>query len=113
MGALEQLKLWKIYADHWCEHKPSQTIYYTDDDFLGVCEWLWENFDEASGLSFLPLEKPAYAQLPLEEITEEEFNRLSAEMPEIDWEAFKAYELKDTTAGSQELACTGNACDLP
>jgi len=32
MGAMDQLRLWKIYADHWCEHKPSITVYYTDED---------------------------------------------------------------------------------
>jgi ribonucleoside-diphosphate reductase alpha chain len=25
MGAMEQLELWEIYQDYWCEHKPSMT----------------------------------------------------------------------------------------
>ena len=31
VGAMEQLQLWKAYQNHWCEHKPSITVYYTDD----------------------------------------------------------------------------------
>jgi ribonucleoside-triphosphate reductase len=34
MGAMEQLELWEIYQDYWCEHKPSMTCYYRDDEFL-------------------------------------------------------------------------------
>jgi ribonucleoside-diphosphate reductase alpha chain len=26
MGAMEQLELWEIYQDYWCEHKPSMTV---------------------------------------------------------------------------------------
>jgi ribonucleoside-diphosphate reductase alpha chain len=40
MGALDQLRLWKIYQDHWCEHKPSITVYYSDDEFFDVCSWV-------------------------------------------------------------------------
>ena len=32
MGAMEQLELWEIYQDFWCEHKPSMTCYYRDDE---------------------------------------------------------------------------------
>jgi ribonucleoside-diphosphate reductase alpha chain len=49
VGAMEQLKLWKAYQNHWCEHKPSITVYYTDDEFLEVAQWIWDNFDLCSG----------------------------------------------------------------
>ena len=53
VGAMEQLELWKAYQNHWCEHKPSITIYYTDDEFLQVAQWIWENFDLCSGICLL------------------------------------------------------------
>ena len=64
MGAMEQLKLWKTYQDHWCEHKPSMTCYYNDDNFFSVCQWIWENFDSVSGISFLPEADHVYKQAP-------------------------------------------------
>ena len=52
MGAMEQLCLWQTYQDFWCEHKPSMTCYYRDDEFLQVGQWLYNNFDKISGISF-------------------------------------------------------------
>ena len=49
VGAMQQLELWKAYQNFWCEHKPSITIYYTDDEFLEVAQWIWKNFDMCSG----------------------------------------------------------------
>ena len=85
MGAMEQLKLWKIYQDHWCEHKPSITVYYTDDEFLQVGAWLYENFDDVSGISFLPRSDHTYKQAPYQDIDKETYEKLKAEMPEINW----------------------------
>lgn len=112
MGAMEQLKLWKIYQDHWCEHKPSITVYYTDDEFLQVGAWLYENFDDVSGISFLPRTEHTYKQAPYQDITEEDYNKLSSSMPEINWSLLSTYELEDMTEGTQTLACTGNNCEL-
>lgn len=112
VGAMEQLKLWKIYQDHWCEHKPSITVYYTDDEFLQVGAWLYENFDDVSGISFLPRSEHTYKQAPYQEITEETYNELLAEMPEINWSVLGQYEVEDTTTGTQELACVGTSCEI-
>ena len=55
MTAIEQLELWKTYAIHWCEHKPSVTISVKEHEWMEVGAWVYENFDVASGVSFLPL----------------------------------------------------------
>lgn len=113
VGALEQLRLWKIYQDHWCEHKPSITVYYTDDEFLPVMAWVWENFDSMSGISLLPHSDHSYIQAPYEQITKEEYERLESEMPDfICTEAAKYESGIDSTTGMQELACVGGACEL-
>jgi len=113
VGAMEQLRLWKIYQDHWCEHKPSITVYYKDEEFLDVCSWMWKNFDIMSGISLLPFSDHTYQQAPYQEITEDEFDDLVDAMPEFNWEELAAYESTDTTTGSQELACVGSSCELP
>jgi ribonucleoside-diphosphate reductase alpha chain len=64
VGAMQQLRLWKQYQDHWCEHKPSITVYYTDDEFLQIAQWIWENFDATSGISLLPVSDHVYQQAP-------------------------------------------------
>ena len=114
VGAMEQLRLWKIYQDYWCEHKPSITVYYKDNEFLQVAAWMWENFDVMSGISLLPFDGGVYQQAPYQEITQDKYNQLSGEMPVFDWEEQANFEHNsDSTLGSQELACAGGSCELP
>ena len=113
VGAMEQLELWKAYQNHWCEHKPSITIYYTDDEFLQVAQWIWDNFDLCSGISLLPYSDHVYQQAPYEEIDNDKYKELLKAMPKnINWEDLKDFETEDNTIGSQELACVGGACEL-
>ena len=112
MGALEQLKLWKIYQDNWCEHKPSITVYYKDDEFFDICSWMWKNFDMMSGISLLPYSDHTYDQAPYTECTEAQYSAVLKIMPEFDWEALSAFEFEDMTTGSQELACVGGMCEI-
>jgi ribonucleoside-diphosphate reductase alpha chain len=110
MGAMEQLELWEIYQDFWCEHKPSMTCYYRDNEFLEVGQWLYNKFDKISGVSFLPYSEHTYQQAPYEPIDLETFEQLKEAFPEtIDW---NISENSDMTEGSQQLACTGNNCEL-
>jgi len=113
VGAMEQLQLWKTYQNHWCEHKPSITVYYTDDEFLQVAQWIWENFDICSGISLLPFSDHIYQQAPYEDITAEKYDELLAAMPQgVSWSDLENHEQEDNTTGSQELACTGGACEI-
>jgi len=113
VGAMQQLELWKAYQNHWCEHKPSITVYYTDNEFLQVAQWIWENFDLCSGISLLPYSDHVYQQAPYEDIDAEKYEELLAAMPEgVDWEDLGKFETEDNTTGSQELACVGGACEI-
>ena len=108
--AMEQLKLWKTYQDYWCEHKPSITVYYRDSEFLEVGSWLYNHFDEVSGVSFLPYSEHSYEQAPYEEISQEAYEELVAAFPDsFDWDIIEA---SDVTEGAQTMACVGNSCEL-
>ena len=113
VGAMEQLALWKTYQNHWCEHKPSVTVYYTDSEYFKVAQWIWDNFDLCSGISLLPTSDHVYQQAPYEDIDESQYESLVAAMPQnVDWEELSQFEKEDNTTGSQELACTGGACEI-
>ena len=113
MGAMAQLELWKAYQLHWCEHKPSITVYYKPEEFLLCMQWIWDNFDIASGISFLPYSEHTYEQAPYQEIDEEAYNELLSEMPEdINWADLAEFEKEDMTAGAQTMACSGGACEI-
>ena len=112
MGAIEQLELWKIYREYWCDGNPSQTIYYTDDDFLDVQAWVYKNWDIIGGLSFFPLDDYVYDKevQPYLEISKEEYEEALDKFPSVSWESF--HEDEDVTTGSQEFACQGGSCEL-
>ncbi len=113
VSAIEQLKLWEAYQNDWCEHKPSITVYYTDDEFLEVAQWVWDNFDICSGISLLPYSDHVYQQAPYEKIDRDKYIELRDAMPkDIDWSALSNFEQEDNTTGSQELACVGGACEI-
>ena len=113
LNVQSQLDLWETYQNHWCEHKPSVTIYYSDDEFLAAGQWLWDRLDSCSGISFLPRTDHVYQQAPYEAITAEQYKVLSLDMPsEINWDRLGEYEKEDTTTGTQELACSAGSCEI-
>lgn len=110
MGAMDQLNLWKIYQDSWCEHKPSMTAYYNDNNFFAVCQWMWDNFDTVSGISFLPEADHVYAQAPYQKIDKKTFKALEKSMPkDFDWNIVEA---EDNTEAMQTLACVAGVCEI-
>jgi len=69
MTAIEQLQLWTIYQQHWCEHKPSITVSVKEHEWFDVGAWVWNNFDSISGISFLPFSEHTYRQAPYQDCT--------------------------------------------
>ena len=113
MTAVEQLELWLTYQRHWCEHKPSVTISVRDSEWLAVGAFVYEHFDEMSGVSFLPHSDHTYQQAPYQDCTKEEYEEMLAKMPSsIDWEDLNAYENEDNTVSMQTMACSGDSCEI-
>ena len=113
MTAIKQLELWKVYQQHWCEHKPSVTISVKEDEWLDVGAWVYEHFDYMSGVSFLPFSEHTYKQAPYQDCVEEEYEVLLSKMPkDVKWSKLSDYEKTDMTIASQELACSGGFCEI-
>ena len=113
MTAIEQLELWLTYQRHFTCHKPSITVSVSDDEWDKVGDWVYDHFEEMSGVSFLPRDNHTYAQAPYQDITKEEYTEAWLDFPSsIDWDALALYERGDTTTGSQELSCTAGQCEI-
>ena len=113
LTAIEHLELWLCYQENWCEHKPSITVSVAEDEWMKVGSWVWDHFDDVSGISFLPKSDHSYRQAPYEAITKEEYEALIKESPkEIKWENLAEYELEDNTDSSQTLACSADGCEI-
>lgn len=111
--AIEQLENWKLFAEAWCEHKPSVTIYVKENEWLEVGSWVYNNFDLLSGISFLPYSDHTYEQAPYQQISEIEYEKAVREFPtKLNLSKLQLYETTDNTEGAQTLACTGGACEI-
>jgi ribonucleoside-diphosphate reductase alpha chain len=111
LTATEHLDLWLMYQRHWSEHKPSVTISVKEHEWMDVGAWVWKNFDEISGVSFLPHDGGYYRQAPYEECTKEQYEELLSKVPDtIDWSDLKEYD--DNVEGAQTLACVSGHCEI-
>ena len=113
MTAIEHLELWLTYQRHWCEHKPSITVTVREHEWMEVGAWVYKNFDEVSGISFLPHSDHTYQQAPYQDCTAEQYEAALAKLPRsIDWSELTQYEKTDTTKGTQTFACSGDKCEV-
>lgn len=113
LTALEHLEIWKVYKQHWTEHNPSITINVQEKEWIEVANWVYDNWNDIGGISFLPYDSGIYKQAPYQECDETTFNQFYYDTPKaIDWSMLEAYEHEDMTTGSQTLACTAGNCEI-
>lgn len=112
LSAIEQLEYWKVIKENYTEHNPSVTISISEDEWVGVANWLYENWDMIGGLSFLPRSNHAYRLAPYETITKEKYEELVKAFENLDYSKLVSYELVDETEQAKELACAGGTCEI-
>jgi len=113
LSAVEHLDIWLVYQREWCEHKPSITVSVKENEWMAVGAWVWEHFDEVSGISFLPHSEHSYRQAPYQEIDKDEYEAAVKAFPDkITWEMLMLYETEDGTTGTQDLACSAGVCEI-
>jgi len=114
LTAIDHLNIWLVYQRAWCEHKPSITVSVKEEEWMEVGAWVYKNFDEVSGISFLPHSDHTYKQAPYQEVSKEEYEALVSKMPNnIRWEDLSFYETEDGTSPSATLACSSDGnCEL-
>jgi len=112
VSALDMLKEWKRLKQHFTDHNPSVTVYVSDDEWVQIANFVYENWDLVGGLSFLPRRDHVYQLAPYEEITKEEYDRRSSSLKHIDFSKLVIYEKSDQTVGAKELACVGGVCEI-
>ncbi len=111
LSAIQHLKLWLMYQRNYCEHKPSITVSVLEKEWPTVGAFVWEHFDEMSGVSFLPNDGGTYRQAPYEDCTEEQYYTMLKTIPtSIDWDSLVEYT--DNVKGTQTLACSADGCEI-
>lgn len=112
LSAIEQLEIYKLYRTHWCEHNVSATIQVREHEWLDVAAWVYKNFNDVCGVTFLPYSNHIYNQAPYREVSEQEYTAMAQKMPKINWDKLLEFEVEDTRTPTGELACSAGACEL-
>ena len=112
LTALEQLEYWKKVKLNFTEHNPSATVSVSENEWIGVVDWIQRNWDIIGGLSFLPRSNHVYRLAPYETITKEEYESRMSRFPTVDYSKLVAYERQDETEMKKELACAGGTCEI-
>lgn len=112
LTALDQLEYWKRVKLNFTEHNPSATISVSEDEWIGVVDWVQKNWDIIGGLSFLPRSNHVYRLAPYEAITKAEYEARMTRFPTVDYSQLTAYERQDESDMKRELACAGGTCEI-
>ena len=118
-SALEMLERIKKLNKEWIKpghrrgsnmHNVSATVTIKKDEWGQVGDWLFDNKEYFTALSFLPEDLGTYVQAPFETITQQEFDEAVKSLHSIDLS--KVVEIDDNTALMDQAACAGGACEI-
>lgn len=113
--AVQMLERYLHVMRTWCGergHNQSITVYVRDHEWDEVGDFVFDHFDEITGVSFLPFSGGKYKLAPYEEIDEATYRDMLARFPTVAYDALPLYERADMGQGAQELACMGGSCEL-
>ena len=115
VGALEQLEIYKVFQNYYTQHNSSNTISVRNGEWGSCADWVYDNWSEIIGVTFLPLDEKTYELSPYESITEEEFLKRKSEMKPFNYDILCDEEKKKDEYVQTEIidkACESGACPL-
>ncbi len=114
LTAIKHLEIVNMFATAWTDHNTSCTVSVRDKEWPEVGAWVWNNFDNLVGLTFLPMSDHVYAQAPYQDCTKEEYEIALAAMPkDLDWTILADIENgRDNVNNTRDLACAAGVCEI-
>jgi ribonucleoside-diphosphate reductase alpha chain len=112
LGVRRHFNLWFDVATDYCDHNASVTFHVREDEWLWLFASIYKEWDAVIGVTMLPYDDHVYVQAPYEEITKEEYDKMVAEFPAIDWAGLREIETEDGTRGTRDLACSAGVCEI-
>jgi len=106
MTAVDQLEVIKRLQAEWSDNSVSVTIYYRKEELDAIREWLNENYINVKSVSFLLHNEHGFDQAPMEEISHEEWMKMSKEVTPIT--SLTQLNMEDIDIAD----CEGGACPV-
>lgn len=111
VSAIEQLEDYIMFQENWSQHNSSITVHVRDSEWDEVEDYMYNNWDKFVSVSFIPYDNSFYQLLPYEEITEEEYRRLSSEVKPFDQSLLQKYEFKEMADDDlEDDQCSSGIC---
>ena len=111
MSAVDMLENWLVWKTHWTEHTVSATVSIGDNEWFQAGNWVYEHWNDVTGISFLPRDGGIYSLAPYEAISQEEYESRESTFPKLDFSKLAYYETTDSTESLAELACSSGNCE--
>lgn len=111
-SAIEQLENYKMVMAHYVDHNCSITVHVREQEWDGVEEWVWNNWDDIVALSFLSYDDNFYELLPYEAIAEEEYQRRRGALQPFNPSLISKYEHEETELDIGDSDCVNGACPV-
>lgn len=100
-----QFELHRILQTYWADNQVSCTITFKEEEFQRLHELVYDYQHVIKGISFLKLNTTIYKQAPLESITEEEYERLNANILPLNLTNINSCEDIES-----DMYCDGDSC---
>ena len=111
VSAIEQLELYKMSMKNWTDHNTSITVSVREEEWDDVANWMFENFDDVVGITFLPLFDETYPLLPFECTTKEDYEERIKNVKPIDYTLLKSFETQEENE-ILDSDCSTGACPI-
>ena len=103
----EQLEVIKELQSNWSDNSVSATVSYKMEELDNIKKWLNENYnDNIKSVSFLLHNEHGFDQAPLESITKEQYEEMSAKVKPITNCNIEEEDIKDS------FECVGGMCPI-
>ena len=103
MTAIDQLEVIKRLQKEWSDNAVSVTIYYRKEELDAIKAWLKDNYANVKTVSFLLHNDHGFDQAPLEEISKERYEEMSAmvkPLVSVDGIKFEDLDITDCDSGA-------------
>lgn len=104
----EQAALVAMTQRAWADNAVSNTLTFSDSEQEQIEAVLSYYAPQVKSMSMLPRREDVYEQMPLEEISTEEFKARRAQIKALDWRTMTQRQAEDV-----EKYCTTDACEIP
>lgn len=112
VSALEQLELYKLIMKNYVDHNASNTIHVREEEWDEVEQWIYDNWDDIVGVTFISLDDSFYQLMPYEAITKEKYEELMEKQPKFIPSSLRKFERFDEEFDILDPDCESGACPI-